>query len=134
MYAFQNFKSGAKLYSIVALMSVAMIFAGLIGLFLAKQSNKGLETVYKDRVVCLQQLKVISDMYAVNIVDTTHKLREGTVGWSDGRRNLDEAHKPAIVERKGVRFGFLQYTARWYREDEQLATPTAPGVAGMPSK
>ncbi len=27
-------------------------------------------------------------------------------------RNIDEAHKPAIVERKGVKIGFLQYTAR----------------------
>lgn len=43
--------------------------------------------------------------------------------------NLEEAHRPAIVERKGIRFGFLQYTAKWYIADQQIATPTAPGVA-----
>lgn len=48
-------------------------------------------------------------------------------------RNLDEAHKPAIVERKGVKIGFLQYTARWYRDADMLATSTEPGVAKIAS-
>jgi poly-gamma-glutamate synthesis protein (capsule biosynthesis protein) len=47
--------------------------------------------------------------------------------------NLEAAHKPAIVERKGVRIGFLQYTAKWYREDQQIATATSPGVARIKS-
>jgi hypothetical protein len=48
-------------------------------------------------------------------------------------RNSDEAHKPVIVERKGVRIGFLQYTARWYQETDMLATPTEAGVAKIAS-
>ena len=47
---------------------------------------------------------------------------------------MDAAHKPAIIERKGVKIGFLQYTARWYREEEQIATATLPGVARILSK
>jgi methyl-accepting chemotaxis protein len=100
MQVFHNLKTGTKLYSIVALMSVVMIIVGGIGLFLAKTSNKGLETVYNDRVVCLEQLKIISDMYAVNIVDTTHKVRAGALSWSDGRKNLDEARKRIADEWK----------------------------------
>lgn len=48
-------------------------------------------------------------------------------------RNLDEAHKPAIVTRKGVRIGFLQYTARWYQDKDMIATATEPGVAKITS-
>jgi poly-gamma-glutamate capsule biosynthesis protein CapA/YwtB (metallophosphatase superfamily) len=48
--------------------------------------------------------------------------------------NLEEAHKPAIVERKGVRIGFLQYTAKWYREDQQIATAKSAGVARVTSR
>jgi len=48
--------------------------------------------------------------------------------------NLEEAHQPAIIERKGVRIGFLQYTAKWYREDEQIATATSAGVARVKSR
>jgi methyl-accepting chemotaxis protein len=107
MQLFSNLKTGTKLYAIVALMSAVMILVGGIGLFLAKSANKGLETVYKDRVICLQQLKTISDMYAVNIVDTTHKLRDGSVNWSEGRRNLDDARKKIGEEWKAYSSTYL---------------------------
>jgi methyl-accepting chemotaxis protein len=81
-------------------MAVVMIVVGCVGMFLAKTSNDGLDTVYKDRVVCLQQLKVISDMYAVNIVDTSHKVRDGALSWSDGIKNLAEARKRVADEWK----------------------------------
>jgi poly-gamma-glutamate capsule biosynthesis protein CapA/YwtB (metallophosphatase superfamily) len=49
-------------------------------------------------------------------------------------KNVDEAHVPAIVERKGVKIGFLQYTARWYRDADMIATATEPGVARLSSR
>jgi methyl-accepting chemotaxis protein len=100
MKGFGNLKTSTKLYSIVGLMSAVIIFVGATGIFLAKTANEGLDTVYKDRVVCLQQLKIISDMYAVNIVDTTHKVRDGALSWSDGRKNLAEAVKSIAKEWK----------------------------------
>lgn len=48
-------------------------------------------------------------------------------------RNIDEAHKPAIVTRKGVKIGFLQYTARWYQDKDMIATATDAGVAKITS-
>jgi poly-gamma-glutamate capsule biosynthesis protein CapA/YwtB (metallophosphatase superfamily) len=69
-----------------------------------------------------------------NIVESMRVLEAQGIAHTGAGRNLDQAHKPAIVERKGVKFGFLQYTARWYREDEQIATATAPGVARMLSR
>jgi poly-gamma-glutamate synthesis protein (capsule biosynthesis protein) len=48
-------------------------------------------------------------------------------------RNLAEAHKPVIVERKGVKIGFLQYTARWYQDKDMIATATDAGVAKITS-
>ena len=115
-----NLKTGTKLYSIVALMAVGMIIVGGIGLFLTKTSNDGLDTVYKDRVVCLQQLKVISDMYAVNIVDTSHKVRDGAVSWSDGVKNLAEARKRVAEEWK-------DYTGTYLvPEEKKLVDETVP--------
>jgi methyl-accepting chemotaxis protein len=96
----QNLKVGTKLYSIVAFMSVVMAVVGAGGLYIAKISNDGLDTVYKDRVVCLQQLKVVADMYAVNIVDTSHKARDGAISWSDARKNLADARKRIADEWK----------------------------------
>ena len=48
-------------------------------------------------------------------------------------RNIAEAHKPAIVTRKGVKIGFLQYTARWYQDKDMIATATEAGVAKITS-
>lgn len=48
-------------------------------------------------------------------------------------KNIDDAHKPAIIERKGVRIGFLQYTARWYQDRDMIANATEAGVAKIAS-
>jgi len=69
----------------------------------------------------------------VNILKTLEVLDAQGIVHVGAGKNLVEAHEPAIVERKGVKFGFLQYTARWYREDEQIATGTEPGVARIKS-
>ena len=88
---FKNIKVGTRLYLMVGFMSILLIGIGILGLRSAKQAIDGLDTVYKDRVVPLEQLKIISDMYAVNIVDTSHKTRNGNLRWEEGRRNVDEA-------------------------------------------
>ena len=41
---------------------------------------------------------------------------------------------PRFWNATGVRIGFLQYTAKWYREDQQIATATLPGVARVTSR
>lgn len=69
-----------------------------------------------------------------NIMETVRVLDAAGIAHAGSGKNLDEAHKPAIVERKGVKFGFLQYTARWYRDAQQIATATEPGVAKITSR
>lgn len=69
-----------------------------------------------------------------NILKSLAVLDANGIVHTGGGTNLDQAHKPAIVVRKGVRFGFLQYTAKWYLEDQQIASATSPGVARILSK
>jgi poly-gamma-glutamate synthesis protein (capsule biosynthesis protein) len=69
-----------------------------------------------------------------NILETLRVLDAHGVVHTGGGKNIAEAHRPAIVERKGVRVGFLQYTARWYQDGEQIATETEPGVAKISSR
>lgn len=69
-----------------------------------------------------------------NILETMKLLDANGVLHAGAGRNLEEAHKPVIVERKGLKVGFLQYTARWYREEEQLATATGAGAARITSR
>ena len=88
---FKHMTVAARLYGMVGFMIVLMMLIGVLGLKSAKDSNDDLDTVYKDRVVPLKQLKVAADMYAVNIVDTSHKVRNGTLTWDQGRANVGAA-------------------------------------------
>lgn len=69
-----------------------------------------------------------------NILETLKVLDANGIIHTGAGANIAEAHKPAIVERKGVKIGFLQYTARWYQDSDQIATATEPGVAKISSR
>jgi poly-gamma-glutamate synthesis protein (capsule biosynthesis protein) len=68
-----------------------------------------------------------------NILESLSVLDANGILHTGAGRNIDEAHKPAIVERSGVKIGFLQYTARWYQEKDMIATATEAGVAKITS-
>jgi methyl-accepting chemotaxis protein len=91
----KNIKISTKLYALVFLTSIIILTIGLYELANLNSVNLSLESVYKDRVIPLKQLKVISDMYAVDIVDATHKMRDGITDFKTGRRNIRKA-KEAI--------------------------------------
>ena len=61
------------------------------------------------------------------IEDTVAELRAQGIATTGAGMNLDEARRPAIVERDGVRFGFLSYNCVGPRES--WATPAKPGCA-----
>lgn len=54
-------------------------------------------------------------------------LDEAGIQYSGGGRNRAEAHRPAIVEKRGVRVAFLSYTSIFF--PSASATPTRPGMA-----
>ena len=63
----KNLSVNLRLFLLVALLSSVSILVGLMGLRGMSESVAGLRTVYEDRVVPLRDLKVIADLYAVNI-------------------------------------------------------------------
>jgi poly-gamma-glutamate capsule biosynthesis protein CapA/YwtB (metallophosphatase superfamily) len=64
-----------------------------------------------------------------NIMRSLAVLDANGIAHTGAGANLAAAHAPAIVERNGIKFGFLQYTAKWYAQDQQIATAKRPGVA-----
>lgn len=48
-------------------------------------------SIVVDRVIPMEQLKIIADRYAVNIVDTAHKVRAGTLTTEQGISNIQLA-------------------------------------------
>ncbi|PUE36079.1 methyl-accepting chemotaxis protein [Limnohabitans sp. Jir72] len=93
-----HLKIRSKLVLLVGPLIVLIATLGYIAenAFLTGQS--AMNTVYEDRVVPLRDLKVISDMYAVNIVDTAHKARAGTLTRDVAITNIQKA-RSVVKER-----------------------------------
>lgn len=64
-------------------------------------------------------------MRSLTVLDANGILHAGA------GRNLEAAHQPAVITRNELRFGFLQYTSKWYDQAQQMATVTEPGVARL---
>lgn len=88
---FQHIKISTKLFVLVFLISTIIVSIGIYGTYNLQIINESLQTVYKDRVVPLDQLKKVSDSYAVDIVDASHKIRNGNIGWKAGRKRIKKA-------------------------------------------
>lgn len=60
--------------------------------------------------------------------DTFSVLQESGVAFVGGGKNIEEAHQPAIIEKNGIVFSFLNYG---YPEDLYVAGTSTPGIAAM---
>ena len=81
----------ARLLILIGAMLSACLVIGLTGLNAQQRSVAGLNTVYLDRVVPLRDLKLIADLYAVKIVDATHKTRSGMLSYQQARDDVRTA-------------------------------------------
>jgi len=95
-----NLKIGTKFYALVCFLVALLVLISFLGQYSARQSNEGLDSVYRDRVVPLRGLKVIADTYAVYVVDTAHKVRSGNLRWTEGLENVHNAEQTIVSEWK----------------------------------
>ena len=86
-----DLKISTRLTALLGGLCVLVLLIGIEGLWGMHQSNQGLRTVYEDRVIPLGQLKRVSDLYAVHIVDTAHKVRDGALSPSDALASFTKA-------------------------------------------
>ena len=108
-----NIKISSKLYFLVFVMSSVITGIGIYGIYSLGIVNSSLQTVYKDRVVPLKQLKVISDMYAVNIVDATHKIRNENIDFKTGKANITKAQE-------SIRANWKDYMSTYLTPEEKM--------------
>lgn len=80
-----------RLSGLVAVLTLAVLAVGGMGYVAGSDTLARFASTYHDRVVPLEQLKTVADLYAVNIVDTAHKVRDGSLTWAQGQENLDVA-------------------------------------------
>ncbi len=102
-----------KLYSVVTIVIIIVATVSALGFIGLQTTKKSIGTVYNDRVIPLQQLKDISDLYAVSIVDMTHKLRNGNIQWSTAKESIGSA-------RKDIQEHWDAYSSTYLTEEEKV--------------
>ena len=115
LVVFSDIKIKTKIVIILVIGVLLGCLVGIMGLNGIQQSNESLKTVYEDRVIPLKQLKTVADLYAVNIVDASHKTRNGNFTWEEGRQSIEQAQEGISREWKNYRGTMLT------EQEKQLA-------------
>lgn len=95
-----------------------LLIIGINGIVGSSKNHNFIESMYNDRVVPLQQLKVVADMYAVNIVDTSHKMNYGVMSYTEGDKLIAEAQK-------NVQDQWKAYTSTYLTDEEKKLVSVA---------
>jgi methyl-accepting chemotaxis protein len=103
-----------RLLFTLCVLTLLLIVMGLLGLGGLRQTVRGMETLYHDRVVPLDRLKKISDAYAVDIVYTAHEVRNGNQTNVKSVESVDKA-------RRTIKEQWTAYLAANHAADEEKA-------------
>jgi len=101
-----------KLLLLLAAMGLVTVVIAMYGTSGMKGCNSNFKDVYDNRIIPLNQLKAVADMYAVNIVDTCHKSRNGNLTPKEAIANIKQAQETIKKE-------WSAYTATALTPDEE---------------
>lgn len=90
-----QFTVKSRLIGLAAIPLLILILMSVVSLYDMKLLSQGVDSLYQDRVKPLQQIKIVSDAYAVTIVDTLHKHRAGLLDAMQANQQLDQASSQA---------------------------------------
>jgi len=80
-----------KLVSILVILTMFFCATAAVGWYAAGVAVSGLDEVYQSRVRPLVDLKAVSDLYAINIVDASHKARNGNFTFEQSLASVEAA-------------------------------------------
>lgn len=119
----KHWKISTHLFLLAASLLLGLLAVGGLGLYALQSTVRGLETVYLDRVVPLRDLKLIADLYAVNIVDATHKARNGNFTQAEALAQIEQAQ--VTIDKTWQAYKATQLIA----EETRLIAQIAPLMA-----
>ena len=96
-----------QLLLLCAMFITLLLGIGAFGLWQAVAQSRAMQSMYQDRVVPLRQIKTVSDMYTVNIVDTAHKFADGSLSASQASAAIDQARATIDAEWKSYLSTYL---------------------------
>ena len=116
---FNNLKIATRLTLGLASLLAMIAFMAAFGMFQLRQINASVNSLYDDRVVRLEQLKRVSDLYAIHILDGANKV---SIGLLDAKTALPQVNE-AEVQLRAQWQAYAQ--APLMDEEQQLAARAA---------
>ena len=110
-----NLKVVHRLFILIVIPLLALLGILLLAISGFSRIDAGVGSLYSDRVVPLQQLKLISDYYAVNIIDAVNKADNGIFNREQALQNIKTAQTE--IDKNWQAFMATQLTPR----ESQLA-------------
>ena len=93
----KNFKISTKLILLISLFSIIIFSLGMYNMQMTTKLDAQIETMYNDRVLPLEQLKQISDFYAISVVDQAHKVRAQKINRQSALQRLNRLEQESDV-------------------------------------
>jgi methyl-accepting chemotaxis protein len=87
----KNIQISTKMYICVAIFVMIIVAIGISNIHNLSKVDQGVKTMYNNRVLPLTQLKIVSDMLAINVVDATNKMNNDQMKWREGYRSINKA-------------------------------------------
>lgn len=84
-------KVRTRLIGLATIPLLLLILVSLIAVYNMGLLATGVDSLYQDRIKPLQQIKIVSDAYAVTIVDTMHKHRAGLLNVQEASSQIRQA-------------------------------------------
>jgi len=85
--------TSAKLYLLIFITAASLIGLGLYGIDDLKKMNENTETLYKDRVVCMQQLSNIRRVYRGDIRALAQSVKIHELSFSEAKKRIQQAQE-----------------------------------------
>lgn len=88
-----NAKISTKIILLAVIPSVTMLIIGITSAGLLREVNRGVDRIYLDRVVPLEQLKIVADDYAVRVIDAVNKANAGRFTAEQAQTDVQRAQE-----------------------------------------
>ena len=86
------FKSiASRLLACIVALGISLLIIAGDGWYALQSTTQKIDAIMLDNVAPMEQLKTVSDMYSMNIVDTAWKAQTQQIGWSDAQKNVEMA-------------------------------------------
>ncbi len=95
MQAIKNLSIRAKLWLLVASLLVLTLATSITLMLELNSANQRMASIYNDRVIPMQQLKLIADAYGIKLVETTNKVYNQQILAESGKDTLTQVRNDA---------------------------------------